>query len=75
MNKDIENAISQCRICESFGHKQQKEPLISHAIPTRPWEKIGGDLCEFEGIEYLVTVYYFQTLQRLIVYQVQEGEM
>ena len=53
MTKDIENSISQCKTCESFGNKQQKEPLMSHEIPTRPWEKV---CCDFA---ILITVDYF----------------
>ena len=51
--------ISQCKICESFESKEQKEPLMSYDIPTRPRGKIGCDLCKFEGTEYLATVDYF----------------
>ena len=37
---------------------QQKEPLHSYEIPSRPWEVIGIDLCECNGKDYLITVDY-----------------
>ena len=35
--------------------EQQKEPLICHQSPTRPWESIAADLFVFHGKDYLVT--------------------
>ena len=32
---------------------------MPHPIPERPWERVGVDLCEFEGGSYLVMVDYF----------------
>ena len=34
---------------------QQKEPLVCHEIPTRPWQSISADLFERNGTDYLVT--------------------
>ena len=39
MNKDIEDFISSCSVCKSYQTDQQKEPMISHEIPSRLWEK------------------------------------
>ena len=38
--------------------KNQKEPMIAHHIPDRPWQKLGNDLCEHKGKNYLVVVDY-----------------
>ena len=35
---------------------------MSHEFPTRPWGKIGRDLCTFDGTEYLIIVDYFSNL-------------
>ena len=59
MNKEITEYISKCEICCAYPQDQAKEPLISHEIPTRPWEKIGCDMFEFGGRDYLITVDYF----------------
>ena len=32
---------------------------MSHDLPDRPWQKIGGDLFEFNNFDSLVTVDYF----------------
>uniref|UniRef100_A0A8C5QD11 Gypsy retrotransposon integrase-like protein 1 n=1 Tax=Leptobrachium leishanense TaxID=445787 RepID=A0A8C5QD11_9ANUR len=58
MNAQLKEYIDQCDICRSFDTKQQKETLMPHEIPTRPWEKIGTDLFTFHGHEYLITVDY-----------------
>ncbi|KAK3752443.1 hypothetical protein QZH41_003511 [Actinostola sp. cb2023] len=38
---------------------QPKEPLMSHEIPERPWEKLGIDILTFQETDYLVTVDYY----------------
>ena len=36
MSKDIEDSISSCTVYKSYQPDQQKEPIISHEIPSRP---------------------------------------
>ena len=59
MNKDIEDFVSTGAVCKSYQTDQQKEPMISHEIPSRPWEKVGCDLFDFEDKHYLVCVDYY----------------
>ena len=33
--------------------------MISHELPTRPWEKVGTDIFEMEHASYLMTVDYY----------------
>ena len=47
MNTDIEDFISTCSVCKSYQGGQQKVPMISHEIPSTPWEKVG---CNFLGL-------------------------
>lgn len=59
MARDIEQFISKCNTCNAFGMEQQKETLISHETPTRPWQKIGRILFEHQGKDYLTCVDYY----------------
>lgn len=59
MNADIERKIKLCDTCQKFQNKNQKEPMISHDVPNNVWEKIGVDIFEFEGKDYLILVDYF----------------
>ena len=61
MNRDIENCIAQCQVCNSQPREQTKEPMICHEIPTRPWEKIAVDLFQLNGRDYMVTVDYYSS--------------
>ena len=40
-------------------YKQQRETMISHKIPNRPWAKVGTDLFCFDNKDYLITVDYY----------------
>jgi len=59
MNKAIEEYIAQCDICNSYQPKQTKEPMISHEIPSRPWQKVAIDLFQLHDKEYVITVDYY----------------
>ena len=59
MSSEIKQYISTCETCRKFERSNQKETLMPHNSPDRPWEKVGIDLFQVEGVEYLVTVDYF----------------
>lgn len=59
MNRDIEEFIRKCSVCSTYQDDQQREPLISHEIPNRPWQILGSDLFEFNDKNYLITVDYY----------------
>ena len=56
---DIEGCISKCSVCRSTSDCQQKETMMPHDIPDRPWAKIGVDLFSLNNRDYLITVDYY----------------
>ena len=56
VNSDIVDIVSNCTICATFRDQNQKEPVIPLEIPELPWQKVGSDLCEYQGKTYLVIV-------------------
>ena len=56
---EIKQMVETCETCRKFETSPQKEPLVSHDVPLRPWEKIGVDIFELNGKEYLTTVDYY----------------
>ena len=61
MNADLRYYIAKCGVCATYQKDQQKEPLISHKIPNRPWETVGCDIFHFEDGDYLCTVDYYSS--------------
>ena len=59
MNTDVKEEVGKCAVCNEFSDSQQKEPLMSHEIPSRPWSKLGIDICTVSKKDYLVTVDYY----------------
>ncbi|XP_064597501.1 uncharacterized protein K02A2.6-like [Liolophura sinensis] len=59
MIKDITDLLSKCDTCNALQNNQPKEALISHEIPSRPWEKVGCDLFEFDGKDYMILADYY----------------
>ncbi|XP_046341780.1 uncharacterized protein K02A2.6-like [Haliotis rufescens] len=58
MTVDIKDHVGQCTVSSEMRPKQQKETLVSHEVPERPWSKIGMDLFTLHNEEYLVQVDY-----------------
>ena len=59
MNAQIEDMVSRCEECLQLRNRQQKEPMIIHPIPDRPWSKVGSDLFELSNRHYIVAVDYY----------------
>ena len=59
MNGQIEDICQKCSVCMEFRNKRSPEPLISHDIPDRPWCKVGTDLFELGGKDYLIMTDYY----------------
>ena len=51
--------IKRCHQCLSLLPANCKEPLLQPPLPTRPWGKLGLDLCTLNGTEYLIITDYF----------------
>ncbi|KAJ8352691.1 hypothetical protein SKAU_G00241670 [Synaphobranchus kaupii] len=59
IGNDVRELIQSCRHCDINRPSQHKEPLLTTPLPELPWQKIGADLCEYNGHNYLVIVDYF----------------
>ena len=60
MNAEIKEHRSTCAVCNAYPASQQKETLMTHDLPDRPWEKFDVDLMQLQGRDYLVTVDYYR---------------
>lgn len=59
ISADIDRLSEQCELCQKYRSRSQKEPLITHEIPSIPWNKIGCDILEYQGKNFLVAVDYY----------------
>ena len=59
MSAEIKQQVEACEVCRTYETSQQKETLVPHEVPLRPWEKVGTDNFQFKNKSYLVTVNYY----------------
>lgn len=59
LDRDIEEAVQQCKVCKLFQHQQPREPLQCYPIPTGPWQNVAMDLFQHQGKHYLILVDYY----------------
>ena len=81
MTNDIRDFTQRWETCREYEHAQSKEPLMSHEIPLRPWQKVGADLLTLNGKDYLITVDYYSnfweidrlydTLSKTVIYKMK----
>ena len=48
-----------------YGKQAATEPILSHPVPTRPWQFIPQDIFEFQQKQYLVTVDHYSDFYEL----------
>ena len=50
---------ANCPTCTQFSKHQTKEPLHPHNVPSFPWQKLGTDLFNYQGAQYLLVTDYY----------------
>ena len=58
MKTDIEKVVNNCETCVKHRYKQPKKHLRPRSVPSSPWTKVGADLFQLHGKDYLVIVDY-----------------
>lgn len=66
MRHDITMKVQQCQYSTENKNTHRKEPLLPSVLPSRPWQKIAVDLCEFKKQNYLVISDYFSRFLEIL---------
>ena len=59
MTAEFRDCVSKCETCNTYQTNQQKEALIPHDPPKRPWSHIATDLFSFDNKEWFIIVDYW----------------
>ena len=59
ITRDLKQKIETCRDCCENKPKQRSEPLKPTELPNRPWQKLGADLFQLKGKDFIVVVDYY----------------
>ena len=51
--------VKDCALSNRHQRAQPKLPVMQPDLPTRPWEKLGSDIFQFNGANYLIIVDYY----------------
>ena len=54
INKDIENWIKTCDICQENARRNNKDPAIPREIPMTPWSTLEMDLFMLDDHSFLI---------------------
>ncbi|XP_038077199.1 uncharacterized protein K02A2.6-like [Patiria miniata] len=56
MSQELTEAIQKCPSCQEAQPANCKEPLMTHPLPTVPWQVVATDCFELDGQSYCVFV-------------------
>ncbi|KAG5882310.1 hypothetical protein JTB14_019335 [Gonioctena quinquepunctata] len=74
INKDTEDYVTKCRICEKFKTNNVKEPMVPHQVPNKPFSKIAADIGEYGKSNYLIIFYYFSKWLQIVTMKNKTAE-
>lgn len=56
LDKEIENMAGRCSVCQSVRDRPQKAPIKTWRWPSRPFQRVHVDFCEFGNDNFLVLI-------------------
>ena len=64
ITNDIKLMVQRCTACAQHQQAQPKMPIQQPDLPTRAWSKLGTDIFEYKGLQFLIIVDYYSRLIR-----------
>ena len=59
IDADIEDFVNRCPAYLVTKPNNKREPLLPHTVPDGPWQKVGADYFDFDGMKFLLVIDYF----------------
>ncbi|XP_015762246.1 PREDICTED: uncharacterized protein K02A2.6-like [Acropora digitifera] len=59
ISNDVRQMVKDCALCNRHQRAQPKLPPMQSDLLTRPWEKLGPDIFQVNGANYLIIVDYY----------------
>ena len=56
MHNELIRTVKECNICQEDQPSQPAEKMMSHPIPTNPWQSVSSDCFELDNEHYVVVV-------------------
>ncbi|UYV79706.1 K02A2.6-like [Cordylochernes scorpioides] len=66
LDREIEEMVYKCRICQESQPSQRKEPLIPHEIADYPWQKVAIDFFYLDQSVFIIIVDYYSSFPEVI---------
>jgi len=66
MYKEIEEYVFKCKDRNTYHQGQQRELMISHPVPSRPWQVLAVDLFKLQGQDNLVTAKHYSNFFEVV---------
>ena len=65
MSAEMKEMVASCETCRTYETAPQKESLMSHEVPSWPWEKVEVDLFTLDNKDYLIAVDYYSNFWKV----------
>ena len=59
INNEIEQVVRKCEKCLNYLPSKPKENMLSHEVPSQPWQKVESDLFSYGNQTYIIVVDYY----------------
>ncbi|KAG5862025.1 hypothetical protein JTB14_012628 [Gonioctena quinquepunctata] len=56
MSSEIASLVKNCKVCERYARNNANEPLLQPQVPSRPWERVAGDIMFYGNNDYMVVI-------------------
>ncbi|UYV82722.1 K02A2.6-like [Cordylochernes scorpioides] len=66
LDRQIEEMVYKCRICQESQPSQRKEPLLPHEIANYPWQKVAIDFFYLDQFVFIIIVDYYSRYLEVI---------